>query len=132
MQQIAILTVLFLCSASLAFGEIYKWKDENGTLHFSDKPVNGKNVEAYVPEELNTAKPKTEDKKYLQQRPKSTPYLPKNVKREKFTEEEKAEIKEEIKRQWMIDRTRDSNGKTYLERMKERRIRKAGQRTIYY
>ena len=37
-----ILILLIMISASgLVFAEVYQWTDEQGTTHFSDKPVNG-------------------------------------------------------------------------------------------
>jgi Domain of unknown function (DUF4124) len=42
MRRILTFTALFLITASaLATGEIYRWKDDNGTWHYSDQPHPG-------------------------------------------------------------------------------------------
>ncbi|VAW99650.1 hypothetical protein MNBD_GAMMA21-1675 [hydrothermal vent metagenome] len=40
LNKILILLILFSASG-LVFAEVYQWTDEEGTTHFSDKPVNG-------------------------------------------------------------------------------------------
>lgn len=46
----AILIIIFIVFLStFACAEIYKWVDENGRIHFSDKPQNPK-AEYYVPQ----------------------------------------------------------------------------------
>jgi hypothetical protein len=44
-----ILAVLFLTITTTAHAQVYKWVDENGTTHFSDKPHSGKASEIDVP-----------------------------------------------------------------------------------
>jgi len=39
LQKIVIVCVLFL-SATCCYAEIYKWVDEQGVIHYGDKPVN--------------------------------------------------------------------------------------------
>jgi len=34
-----LLTLIFIVTASSAVAEIYQWKDKNGNVHFSDKPI---------------------------------------------------------------------------------------------
>ncbi|NVJ68607.1 MAG: DUF4124 domain-containing protein [Gammaproteobacteria bacterium] len=52
---VALSTVL-IYSQSTQAGKIYKWKDENGKIHFSDKPPKNKQLkaEAKSVEEVNT------------------------------------------------------------------------------
>jgi hypothetical protein len=40
--------LIFLLIPLVCFSEIYKWRDENGKLHFSDKP-SGKSVKINLP-----------------------------------------------------------------------------------
>lgn len=37
-MKISCIILILLFLPNIAFGEIYKWIDKNGTLHFSDKP----------------------------------------------------------------------------------------------
>ncbi|NVJ51152.1 MAG: DUF4124 domain-containing protein [Gammaproteobacteria bacterium] len=36
--KLMLTAALFCCSLSIAAAEVYKWQDENGKWHFSDKP----------------------------------------------------------------------------------------------
>lgn len=44
--------VLLLLASSLAFAQVYRWVDENGTVHYSDVPQGGA-------EEIDIAEPQT-------------------------------------------------------------------------
>ncbi len=61
---LSILSISFL-STSIEAGKIYKWKDKNGKIHFSDKPPRDESVktESKTVEELNTivGKPRSND-----------------------------------------------------------------------
>jgi hypothetical protein len=56
-QFYGLLTAGLLCVSSAATAQVYKWVDENGKVHYSDKkPPNSENkaVEELTEEELNT------------------------------------------------------------------------------
>jgi hypothetical protein len=57
-----LLLVIFLSPASsVVSGEIYKWKDKDGNIVFSDTPPPGVNVEIKEFKEDTTERPKTRE-----------------------------------------------------------------------
>jgi hypothetical protein len=55
-----------LCSVSLTADEIFKWTDENGVVHFGDRPPEGHqaqtiNVPEFEPAETSVSPPSPED-----------------------------------------------------------------------
>lgn len=44
MQKRIFVAVLSLCAAGLAFAQAYKWVDEDGVVHYSDRPQPGAEV----------------------------------------------------------------------------------------
>jgi glutaredoxin len=57
-----LLWVIFLSPASSAVsGEVYKWKDKDGNIVFSDTPPPGVNVEIKEFKEESTERPKTRE-----------------------------------------------------------------------
>ena len=54
-MKVIFILFMFLFSTSVC-SEIYKWTDENGKLHFTDKPTNRINVETVELSRINTFK----------------------------------------------------------------------------
>ncbi|TQV71587.1 DUF4124 domain-containing protein [Aliikangiella marina] len=51
------LTLLFFFAASLKSAELYKWKDENGTVHYSEKPPENHSAETLILDQSSSFKP---------------------------------------------------------------------------
>ena len=63
MRLTTILIILFSFTVTSPAAEMYKWRDENGNLHFSDQPVTGQKVEKFTPPAINSTQSDSKSKK---------------------------------------------------------------------
>ena len=59
MRGLILVVLLATLTGGVARAAIYKWVDENGSMHFSDKPPQTKPAEVYTPGPVNTYKDET-------------------------------------------------------------------------
>ena len=106
--------IIFICvmiSSTLVAGEIYKWTDENGRVHFSDKPVSDTAQEIEIKEADNQRNTLTTDEQRKQKRDKLLKAYEEERRIKKEKEAKENQQKEKLK--YRCARERDS-----LKRMK--------------
>ncbi|MDH5191875.1 MAG: DUF4124 domain-containing protein [Gammaproteobacteria bacterium] len=110
-MKILLFSICLLLPCLLSAGEIYKWVDENGRVHFSDKPVNDTAQEIEIKEEDNQRNTLTTDEQRKQKRDKLLKAYEEERRIKKEKEVREKQQKEKLK--YRCARERDS-----LKRMK--------------
>jgi hypothetical protein len=123
MRNIVFITILLWMPAGIASAEIYKWRDENGTIHFSDKPVADQKAEVYVPQDLNIVETESSDSNHSRKGDQAKQFNPNDIQIQKRLSKEEVEEKRRAEIQEMIDKERN-RPKSREEKREERRRRK--------
>lgn len=54
-KKAIVFLMIFICGSSVSFaGDIYKYVDENGVLHFTDTPIAGEKMELFIKDRSST------------------------------------------------------------------------------
>ena len=54
-KKAIVFLMIFICGPSVSFaGDIYKYVDENGVLHFTDTPIAGEKMELFIKDRSST------------------------------------------------------------------------------
>lgn len=108
MRLIIITIILFCFCAGFATAEMYKWRDGNGKLHFSDKPFPERSSEVYTPTDINTIKTNSPTRtKKTNWKAKAQSYIIEQEYANKKRAKKEVKEKREAARQERLDRLED-------------------------